>query len=311
MTPPIPRYALYLALAAFFAAQGAMPALAQDVDTPPPVKTGIRWIDWAAEQVDFTLREAEPAEPATGQPTEAEPAEPVTGSPVETAPEEPATEPLPELSPTHSIETMEMLRLQQEVRLLRELIEEGVVGRVTALETEVHELKAALKAQRPVGPVVPQPDVPTRAQLPLPDLAQEMKKAAAAKSEKPEKAKQDPAPAAAEPFGFTVVDEWGRSPEAVAEQGGKASTLVGVAGLVPPGSTRSDVVALGKELRTKYKDYDNIVIEVFDNEAAAKKFADAQSVDAESRVLSISKAKADGRDLMIYFGGEVPEALTP
>lgn len=305
MTHPTPRNATYLFLAAIFTVQMALPALAQDGDTPPPVKTGIRWIDWAAEQVDFTLREAEPAEPAAGLPAETEPAEPVTGSPAEAAPEEPATEPLPELSPTHSIETMEMLRLQQEVRLLRELIEEGVVGRVTALETEVHELKSALKAQRTGGPVVPQPDVPNQARLPLPGAPPPAKETAAAPAEPKEK------PMKAEPFAFTVVDEWGRSPEAVAEQGGKASTLVGVAGLVPAGSSRADVVALGKELRTKYKDYDNIVIEVFDSEAAAKNFADAQSVDAESRVLSISKAKADGRDLMIYFGGEVPEALTP
>lgn len=310
MTHPTPRNAPYLFLAAGLAALIAIPSLAQDGDTPPPVKTGIRWIDWAAEQVDFTLREAEPADPATDPSAEAAPAEPATGAPAEPEPEEPATEPLPELSPTHSIETMEMLRLQQEVRLLRELIEEGVVGRVTALEAEVHELKASLKAQRTGGSVVPQPDEPDQARLSLPDAQLEMKKAQARKSEKPAKV-QPATPAATEPFAFTVVDEWGRSPEAVAEQGGKASTLIGVAGLVPPGSTRADITALAKELRTKYKGYDNIVIEVFNSETAAKAFADAQTVDGDSRVLSISKSKADGRDLMIYFGGEVPEVLTP
>lgn len=290
MTNPTRLILVTAISAAFF----ALPALAQEGDTPPPVKTGIRWIDWAAEQVDFTLREAEPAEPT----------EPAIGSPAEAAPEEPATEPLPELSPTHSIETMEMLRLQQEVRLLRELIEDGVVGRVTALEAEVHELKTALKAQRTGGPVVPQPDSPNQARLPLPGALPSARETVA-----PAQPKEKPVKA--EPFAFTVVDEWGRSPEAVAEQGGKASTLIGVSGLVPPGSARADVVALAKELRTKYKAYDNIVIEVFDSEAAAKAFADAQTVDGESRVLSISKAKADGRDLMIYFGGEVPESLTP
>jgi hypothetical protein len=283
-----------LLIAALCAANFALPALAQEEDAPPPVRTGIRWIDWAAEQVNFTLREAEPApEPAP----EVTPAE---------APEAAPEEKMPVLSPTHSIETMEMLRLQQEVRLLRELIEEGVVGRVAALEAEVHELKSSMKGQRGAGPIIPQPDGSPPSRLPMPD--------ASAASRVVEKVLPE-APAAPETkaadFAFTVVDEWGRSPEAVAELGGTASTLIGVSGLVPAGSSRADVVALAQELRTKYKDYDNIVIEVFDSEASARTFADAQTVDAESRVLSISKAKADGRDLMIYFGGELPEALTP
>lgn len=271
---------------ALIAGATVFPAPAQEEDTPP-VRTGIVWLDWAAEQVNFTLREAEPAPESAEGPPEAEP----------------EGEPMPVLSPTHSIETMEMMRLQQEIRLLRELIEEGVVGRVAALEAEVHALRAALNGQRAGGPMIPQPDAPAQSRLPMPGAPPPKETSAPAEP----KEKRPPA----EAFAFTVVDEWGRSPEAVAESGGTASTLIGMAGLVPAGSARSDVVALAKELRTKYKDYDNIVIEVFDNEAAARTFADEQTVDAERRVLSISKAKADGRDLMIYFGGGLPEALTP
>lgn len=283
-------------VAALLAALLTVHAPAQDQDDDaPPVRTGLVWLDWVAEQVDFTLREAEPAAPEA-QPMPDEAPAPVSGEAAD------STE-MPVLSPTHSIETMEMLRLQQEVRLLRELIEEGMVGRVTALENEVHELKAALNGQRPAGPVVPQPNALAQPRLPLPEQA---KPKAAVKQEMPlEQAVPD------QPFSFTVVDEWGRSPEAVAELGGKASTLIGLSGLVPEGSARSDVVNLAHELRTKYKDYDNIVIEVFDSEAAARTFADAQTVDAESRVLSIAKSKAEGRDLMFYFGGALPEALTP
>ncbi len=267
------------------------PAVAEAEDTPP-VLTGIVWLDWAAEQVNFTLREAEPAAEAAGDEPEA-------------APEEK----MPVLSPTHSIETMEMMRLQQEIRLLRELIEEGMLNRVTALEAEVRDLKATMRGEQPAGPVVPKPDEPARARLPQPEPG-------AATEPKPEMSLQDLAAAQlpAEPavdFAFTVVDEWGRSPEAVVESGGTASTLIGLAGLVPAGSTRADIVALAQELRTKYRAYDNIVIEVFDDAAAAQEFADSQKVDAESRILSIAKSKADGRDLMIYFGGELPEALTP
>lgn len=297
MTQFIRSKAIFALLAAF----SSFPTLAQEADPPPPVRTGIVWLDWAAEQVDFTLREAEPA------PEEAE------GAPE--APAEPEGEKMPVLSPTHSIETIEMMRLQQEIRLLRELIEEGLVNRVTALEAEVRDLKSALNGQQGDGPVVPMPDEPARARLPVPGSSVEAEP-------KPEMSLEDlaaaqlpaePAEAAAPTgdFVFTVVDEWGRSPEAVAELGGTASTLIGVAGLVPRGSSRSDVVALAQELRRKYAAYDNIVIEVFDSEDAAQTFADAQKVDAESRVLSIAKSKADGRDLMIYFGGELPEALTP
>lgn len=267
----------------------ALSAPAEEEEAPP-VRTGIEAIDWAAEQVNFTLREAEPVQDGA-----------------DTAPEAAPEEKMPVLSPTHSIETMEMIRLQQEIRLLRELIEEGMLNRVTTLEAEVRDLKATLRGEQPAGPVVPKPDEPARARLPQPGAATEAK---------PEMSLEDlaaaqlPAVPAAE-FTFTVVDEWGRSPEAVAELGGTASTLVGVAGLVPAGSARDDVVALAQELRTKYRAYDNIVIEVFDDASAAQDFADSQKVNAERRVLSIAKSKADGRDLMIYFGGELPEALTP
>lgn len=278
-----------LLLTALLMALAFIPAHGQE-DESPPVRTGIEAIDWAAEQVNFTLREAEPASDGANAATVQE-------------------EKMPVLSPTHSIEAMEMMRLQQEIRLLRELIEEGMVNRVTALEAEVRDLKATLRGEQPVGPVVPKPDEPARARLPQPEPG-------AATEAKPEMSLEDLAAAQlpavpAEEFKFTVVDEWGRSPEAVAELGGTASTLIGVAGLVPAGSTRDDVVALAQELRTKYRVYDNIVIEVFDDASAAQDFADSQKVNAERRVLSIAKSKAEGRDLMIYFGGELPEALTP
>lgn len=267
----------------------ALSAPAEEEEAPP-VLTGIEAIDWAAEQVNFTLREAEPVQDGA-----------------ESTPEAAPEEKMPVLSPTHSIETIEMMRLQQEIRLLRELIEEGMVNRVTALEAEVRDLKATLRGEAPAGPVVPRPDEPAGARLPQPDAAPDKK---AEMSLEDLAAAQLPA-VPAEEFNFTVVDEWGRSPEAVAELGGTASTLIGVAGLVPAGSTRADVVALAQELRAKYRAYDNIVIEVFDDASAAQDFADSQKVNAERRVLSIAKSKADGRDLMIYFGGELPEALTP
>ena len=43
------------------ALMGAVCHVVAEEEGPPPVLTGIESIDWAAEQVNFTLREAEPA----------------------------------------------------------------------------------------------------------------------------------------------------------------------------------------------------------------------------------------------------------
>lgn len=279
------KHILRILIAAAIGPGTAHLAIAQEKteDAPAP-RTGILWIDWAAEQVAFTIQEAAPADDA--------PAE--------------GARPMPELAPTHSVETMEMMRLQQEVRLLRELIEEGVVNRVMTLENEVRDLKSALRTQRGGAPVVPQPDTPATARLPEPEMAVPSPTPSAPVAEA---APTEPK-AASEAFSFTVVDEWGRSPEAVAELGNGASTLIGLSGLVPAGSARADVVGLARDLRAKYRDYDNIVIEIFDSEEAALAFAESQQVDEASRVLSISRARTDGRDLTIYYGGELPEPLT-
>jgi len=106
-----------------------------------------------------------------------------------------------------------------------------------------------------------------------------------------------------------VVDEWGRSPEVVAELGGNATTLIGIAGLVPPRSAKADVTALLQQLRADYDGYDNINIEIFDSMAAAKSFAERQVVDSNHHVGSISRHKASNRDVILYLGGTEPEAL--
>lgn len=253
----------------------ALLPLAAAAEEPVPVRSGILWLDWAADQVDFALREAVPGDP---------------------------------LAATHSIESIEIYRLQQEIHQLRLLIENEFIDRIIALEAELRAVRGALASGQPVppptGPIIPRPDfaptgLPAATPLPAPTA--------------PEMTLPDPtAPESLPPpaeFAFIAVDEWGRDPELVAELGGDAQTLIGVAGFVPPGSRREDVVGLIQELRAQYDAYDNINIEIFDTAAAARDYAERQSVDPGHHIASISRHKTSGRDVLLYLGGGKPEPV--
>mgnify|MGYP003644606561 CR=1 FL=1 len=253
--------------------------LSTSISAQTAPSSGIRWIDWMSEQVAFALEEA---------------------APPEGVPQAPAA--------THSIESVEISRLREEIRLLRDLIEQGVVGRVIALEGEVRALRGDLQQAQIAGyggiQSVTQPNSSLSA-VPMP----------------PGFTNRSPEPMAAEvlreavppaPFEFTVVDEWGRSPEVVAELGNDASTLIGIAGVVPPRSAQKDVEALLRDLRAEYEAYDNINIEIFDTEAAAEAFATQQDIDSAHHIASISRYKASNRDVMVYLGdGKLSPVLLP
>ncbi len=117
---------------------------------------------------------------------------------------------------------------------------------------------------------------------------------------------QPPAELAPEPeepepveFSWAIVEEWGRTPEAAAELGGGASSLKGMVCVVPPGSAPEDIAQLGRDLRTQFGHYSNINIEVFDDEDAAKAYAENHVANPAHRVLSISKHAASGRDVIL------------
>jgi hypothetical protein len=102
-------------------------------------------------------------------------------------------------------------------------------------------------------------------------------------------------------FAYHVIQEWGRTPEAVAELGGSNSSLKGMVCVVPPGSQRADLEQMGRDLRAKFEGYDNINVEVFDNETAAKTFVDQNKMNTSRRVLSVSKHQGSGRDVILYY----------
>jgi hypothetical protein len=114
-----------------------------------------------------------------------------------------------------------------------------------------------------------------------------------------------PAPVAVGPFSMNVVEEWGRSPEAAAELGPGTTSVKGLVCVVPPGSSQEDLTKLGLELRGQYASYDNLNIDVFDDEEAARNYADRHITDPARRVLSISKHKETGRDVILLLDGGI------
>jgi hypothetical protein len=167
-----------------------------------------------------------------------------------------------------------------------------------ALREEVARLNAAEGAQSRV----PAPKGGKRAEQPV-----EANEAAQSEPEPAPEQVETPAPKGPpRPFVFTSVKEWGRAPKEAAQVTPKAQSLAGVVGTVPPGSRENDLILLGKQLREKYKDYDNINIEVFDDADAARQFADRNGGSSAHRVLSVSKHEASGRDAILVYHKGIP-----
>lgn len=92
---------------------------------------------------------------------------------------------------------------------------------------------------------------------------------------------------------YAVITEWGRSPDAVR---GDAESLKGMVCAVPGNVTAGQLTALGRGLRAKYDDYQNINIEVFNSPIAARRYAGTGVGLDENRVLSIAKQASTNRD---------------
>ncbi|NLN93535.1 MAG: hypothetical protein GX130_09555 [Candidatus Hydrogenedens sp.] len=110
---------------------------------------------------------------------------------------------------------------------------------------------------------------------------------------------------------FTLMHEWGRTPEMVEELDHAVSTLKGIVGIVPEGCRRIDLEQLGRELRSRYDDYENINIEIFDDEESAEAYIATQVGNPDHRVLSISRHSASGRDVILYLNKGEAKEVTP
>jgi hypothetical protein len=174
-------------------------------------------------------------------------------------------------------------------RMEKDLAEKSAA--IQQLEDENEKLRQALRLRFSGGgnglPPVP---IPNR------DLIESVLKAPAVFAERKERAGSSSAPEE-----YTVVSEWGRSPEVAASLPGKVASLIGLALAVPAGMKEADLKQLGQDLRKNYLAYDNINIEVFDDVESARRFANEAKSDAAHRVMSISKFKHSGRDTFVMY----------
>lgn len=197
-------------------------------------------------------------------------------------------------APAGTLEALELevQALRRDLRLLQETLD-LMVNRIMAdLEKENRQLRSEIQRlyalygdeglEAPDGSV-PRPD----ARL-LQEVLEQPPEELAPAPEEPEPAE----------FTWSIVEEWGRTPEAAAELGG-TSSLKGMVCVVPPGSGAGDLEQLGRDLRTQYGHYDNINIEVFDDEEAARAYAENHVSNPAHRVLSISKHAGSGRDVIL------------
>lgn len=116
-----------------------------------------------------------------------------------------------------------------------------------------------------------------------------------------------PDPEVMEPreFSYTVVSEWGRTPEDAAALAGNTPSLKGMILAVPEWGGDEDLLTLGRELRAGFDDFDNINIEVFDDLEAARDFARRGVANPEHRVLNVSRFRDSGRDVILLIQDEV------
>lgn len=96
--------------------------------------------------------------------------------------------------------------------------------------------------------------------------------------------------------GYAVIKEWGRAPDEVAALGKNVPSLKGMICVVPAKLEDAQLSEIGRALRAEFEAYDNIVIEVFDNEIAARAYAEKNLRSTQYNVLSIQKDGASGRD---------------
>ncbi|MCC6487498.1 MAG: hypothetical protein IT364_08350 [Candidatus Hydrogenedentes bacterium] len=98
---------------------------------------------------------------------------------------------------------------------------------------------------------------------------------------------------------YLTVKEWGRSPEEVKDLPDGVPSLRGLICAVAPGLNDAALSDLGRRIRAECDVYDNVMIEVFDNEAAARAYADQNIRSTTHNVLSIQKDGATGQDAIL------------
>lgn len=201
--------------------------------------------------------------------------------------ENPATEPTRTRSHEDLVQEVEDLR--ETLRELAEVLDDKILA-LKQLEDENQNLRQALRLHFGSRGGLPPVPIPNR------DLIESV-----LNEGEPFVEREETVAEGAVPETYTVVSEWGRSPEVAASLPGKVSSLIGMALAVSPDMTDTQIADLANDLRENYDAYDNINIEVFDDIAAARRYANEGELDDAHRVLTISRFRHSGRDEKIAY----------
>jgi hypothetical protein len=217
-----------------------------------------------------------------------------TPAPPETAPG-PAEPNAPATAAELAAVQGELAQVKTELKQLQETLNLLIGKMMSDLQDENAQLREELRRSYANGGASPAPDM---AKVPRPggELVDKVLSEA-------------PAPPEPVKFSYTIFKEWGRSPEEATRLGAGAGTLKGMIGLVPKGSLTEDLEKLGRDLHTQYAAYDNINIEVFDDQEAAENFAQREVANPAHRVMSVSKFKATGRDVILLIDNGVTREI--
>lgn len=242
---------------------------------------------------------------------------------------EPAVEDARDVAPDNQAVLLDEVRaLRADVLRLQQMVDSLAGGELARLRAENDRLRREVRELSGMtGQPLPPVPMPDRALLeglyPSPKASENQEETDNKQPEKPDADNQSaPIPEARavpeksaepKPFSFEVIEEWGRSPEELETENRKGASLKGMIGVVPPGSSDEDLIALGQSLHEQYAAYDNINIEVFDDVEAARSYKGKYVAPPKHRVLSISKHKATGRDIILLIRDEkaVAVPLTP
>jgi hypothetical protein len=260
------------------------------------------------------VAQAEPSAAPEAQPPAPEEPAPDAVEP-EAAPEEPAPDAAETdlaNTPARAVELQDVMEevaeLRAQVLRMQQTLDAWMETSLADLKAENETLRRELRELYKSGgvdvPQVPAPDADLlRDTLVKPEADIAEAAVAPAPPPDPEVVK------AVDAGGYFTVTEWGASPEDAAKSNPPRASLKGLIAVVLPGTPDEDLRALGKRLRNEYKDYDNINIEIFNDRAAAEAFKAGQPIDSTYRVLSVSRHKASGRDVILLLKGESTVAV--
>lgn len=203
--------------------------------------------------------------------------------------------------------TNELLILEEEVRALRATLDTFMTTTLQALREENeylrHELRRAYNRPEEGSAFLPP------ATVPRPNRGL-MEQVLGVTSPNMQEADSDPIAPIQPEATFTIVKEWGRSPEEAITLGSDVSSLIGLIAYVPPETDPETLRNLGRSLRRDYAAFDNVNIEVFNDRPAAQQYADSNQDSGGHRVLTISKHKASGRDMILLHDGDTALNVT-